>query len=113
MSENFEFNGPTTFVNKPVDTVIQNFQNTYSTEGGQQLADLLRLVLTSHDLSEADRQTAARLVSESAAAEQTGDAPAGDEQESRLTRVGALVSGAADIAGPAARIVESVSKILG
>lgn len=108
MSENFEFHGPTTFVNKPVDTVIQDFQNTYTTDAGQQLAALLRLILTSRDLPEADRTIAARLVGEVASSKQ-----AGDEPKSRLAKIGDLVSGAADIAGPAARIVESVSMIVG
>jgi hypothetical protein len=108
MSENFEFHGPTTFVNKPVDTVIQDFQNTHANDAGQQLAALLRLILTSRDISEPDRVAAARLVGETAADEQVGD-----EAKSRLAKVGELVSRAADIAGPAARIVESVSKIFG
>lgn len=108
MSENFEFHGPTTFVNKPVDTVIQDFQNTHTTDTGQQLAALLRLILTSRDLPEPDRVAAARLVDEVASGKQEGDEP-----KSRLAKIGEFVSGAADIAGPAARIVESTSKIFG
>ena len=48
MSDNFNFYGQTTFINRPVDTVIQDFQNTYSSALGQgELSQLLRLVLSS------------------------------------------------------------------
>lgn len=105
MTENFNFHGPTTFVNKPVDTVVQNFQNNYATASGEQLAALLRLVLTSADLPEQDREEAARLVHEAAAS----TAPA--TVESKLSKVGRIVARAADIATPAAAIVTSVTSM--
>ncbi|CCH29407.1 hypothetical protein ABZ816_39890 [Actinosynnema sp. NPDC047251] len=108
MTENFNFHGPTTFINKPQNTVVQDFQNTHNTVHGEQLAELLRLVLSSKDLTDEEREETARLVEEAATAADT-DEPAAVER--RLTRIGRIVSRAADIATPASVIVDSVSSM--
>ncbi|MGW2389027.1 hypothetical protein ACWCYK_05925 [Streptomyces lydicamycinicus] len=62
MTENFTFYGQTTFINRPVDTVIRDFQNTHgSVPHEEDLAALLRAVLAA-PLNEADREQAARTV---------------------------------------------------
>lgn len=106
MTENFNFHGPTTFINKPVDTVVQDFQNTHTSAHAEQLARLLELVLSSRDLSDREREDTARLIEETAEAAE-GDEPAAIE--SKLGRISRIVSRAADIAAPASTIVESVS----
>ncbi|MGA4877077.1 hypothetical protein [Streptomyces lydicamycinicus] len=58
MTENFTFYGQTTFINRPVDTVIRDFQNTHgSVPHEEDLAALLRAVLAA-PLNEADREQA-------------------------------------------------------
>lgn len=56
------FHGPTTFINKPVNTVIRDFQNTHAGEYGAQLTELLSLALNSADLTPEDRLELARRV---------------------------------------------------
>ncbi|MCC8250202.1 hypothetical protein [Saccharothrix luteola] len=108
MTENFHFHGPTTFINKPVDTVIRDFQNTHASAHGEQLARLMELVLSSRDLSDAEREDTARLIDETAAVADT-DEPAA--VESKLGAISRIVSRAADIAAPASTIVDSVSSM--
>ncbi|WP_418960539.1 hypothetical protein [Streptomyces tritici] len=105
---NFHFNGRTTFINQPVDTVVTDFQNDHRTgPGAAELARALRSVLTSTDLSDADRQEAATLVhavrDDLAAGDPDGRVP------SRLERLRALVAGAADVAQPVALLIAAVS----
>ena len=65
MSDNFNFYGQTTFINRPVDTVIQDFQNTYSSTPGQgELSQLLRLVLSSKNLPDDAKEEAATTIHE-------------------------------------------------
>jgi hypothetical protein len=61
VSENFYFQGTnTTFINRPTDTVVRDFQNTYgSTAGADDLTRLLELVLSSRDFTDAQREEAA------------------------------------------------------
>ncbi|TDP96176.1 hypothetical protein EV186_104158 [Labedaea rhizosphaerae] len=67
------FTGPTTFINKPIDTVISDFQNTYASTAGGQLAEVLRLVLTSADLAPADKVDLARRVTDAVAYVESDD----------------------------------------
>ena len=67
------FTGPTTLINKPVDTVIRDFQNTHVSTAGAQLAEVLRLVLTSADLLPEDKVDLARQVTEVVAALESDD----------------------------------------
>ena len=56
------FTGPTTFINKPVNTVIQDFQNTYSGKHSDLLTELLSLALNGENLLPEDRVELARRV---------------------------------------------------
>jgi len=102
VSENFHFHGPTTFINRPVDSVIQDFQNSYGTvtDEAVQLRELLRLVLTSTALPEPDRTRAAAAVHEAAR-----ELPQGRGVLDRLKLVSEIVARASDIAAPAADII--------
>ena len=101
MSETFNFHGPTTFINRPVNSVIQDFQNAYGTGAeADQLRELLRLVLTSTALPEPDRTRAAAAVDEAAR-----ELPHGRGILDRLKVVSEIVARASDIAAPAADII--------
>ncbi|UQX02231.1 hypothetical protein [Streptomyces sp. RerS4] len=105
---NFHFHGRTTFINQPVDTVISDFQNDHRTgPGAAELVRVLRLVLTSRDLADADRQEAATLV-HAVADDLAGGDPDG-RAPTRLERLRALVAGAADIAQPVAALIATLS----
>ncbi|TDP96177.1 hypothetical protein [Labedaea rhizosphaerae] len=108
----FNFHGPTVFINEPRDTVVKDFQNKHSADVTAQLAELLRLVLASNDLSDQEREETARLVDE-VAEQADADDPAAEpaEAQSRLSRIGRVVSKAADIATPASKIVEAVAPL--
>ncbi|MEU6182745.1 hypothetical protein [Streptomyces coeruleorubidus] len=112
VSENFYFQGTnTTFINRPADTVIRDFQKTYASGiGGDELTRLLELVLYSRDLSDVEREEAAGAVHDLAriTAEPELDVPA---IPSRLERLRELLAGAADIAQPALAIVASVAAL--
>ncbi|WP_331735625.1 hypothetical protein OG333_37150 (plasmid) [Streptomyces anulatus] len=114
VTENFYFQGAnTTFINKPVDTVVRDFQNTYAQAPAQEdLARLLVLVLNSRDLSDADREEAAGAVHDLAriTAEPEPDTATA---RTRLQRLRELLTAGADIAQPALAIVTSVAGMLG
>ncbi|MET9885295.1 hypothetical protein ABZZ20_19610 [Streptomyces sp. NPDC006430] len=114
VSENFYFHGEkTTFVNRPQDTVIRDFQNTYSAApGGDELTRLLQLVLTSREVPDPDREEAAvaiHALAREAAAEEP-DAPAA---LTRIDRLRTLLSTGADIAQPALAILASLTAFFG
>ncbi|MFF8843919.1 hypothetical protein ACF08N_14550 [Streptomyces sp. NPDC015127] len=114
VSENFYFQGTnTTFINRPVDTVVSDFQNTYESGiGGFELTFLLQTVLSSRDLSDADREEAAGVVHDLAriTTDPEPDVPA---VRSRLERLRELVAGGADIAQPALGLIASVAGLFG
>ncbi|GAA3598919.1 hypothetical protein [Kribbella ginsengisoli] len=107
MTENFNFHGQTTFINRPVDTVITDFQNAHAT--GSDLTTLLRLVLTSDQLTDDQREQVAQLIDE-VAGELNG--PDVDKTRTKLERIKTTVSKAADIATPALGIVAKVLELL-
>ncbi|MGA5566683.1 hypothetical protein ACPCUV_36715 [Streptomyces platensis] len=110
MTENFTFYGQTTFINRPVDTVIRDFQNSHgSVPHEEDLAALLRAVLAA-PLSEADREQAARSVV------QVADdlaVPDPDAARNRLATLRATLTGAAGIAQPALDIISRILPLLG
>jgi hypothetical protein len=119
MSERFIFHGQTTFIDKPRDTVIQNFQNQYITGDGSQkdqinseIKKLVDLILRSKDLPKDDQEETVKALHE--VAEKVKD-----EKGSKLTFKGTLtavqdiVSKAADIAVPALGIITVVMKLMG
>lgn len=107
MTENFNFNGQnTTFVNRPQDTVIQDFQNQHGTTlCADDLRQLLGLTLSSTDLSDTERDEAAQAVHDLATLSGEPDAGA---FRLRVERLRELLSGAADIAQPALALLTSV-----
>ncbi|ADP81544.1 hypothetical protein [Pseudofrankia inefficax] len=114
MADQFNFHGQTTFINRPKDTVIRDFQNTYVSSAGddsrellERLEALVSIILDSDDLAASDKEDAVQAVHEIADGVAT-------KSKSRITLKGTLqalkdvVSGAADIAGPAIEIVSSI-----
>ncbi|MFG2636452.1 hypothetical protein ACGFX8_21640 [Streptomyces sp. NPDC048362] len=114
LSENFYFQGQnTTFINRPQDTVVQDFQNTHGAAvGADDLTRLLRLVLSSGDMAAADREEAAATIHDLArigSTTQPDPAAAG----TRLERLRSLLVTGADIAQPALAILASLTAFLG
>ncbi|MEV0680126.1 hypothetical protein AB0I60_26745 [Actinosynnema sp. NPDC050436] len=62
--ENVTIHGPTTFINKPVNTVIKDFQNAHTSAHGARLAEVLRLVLNSEGLPPEERVHVAKRITE-------------------------------------------------
>ncbi len=119
MSEKFLFHGQTTFIDKPKNTVISNFQNTYITGNNPEkdkinteILKLVELILTSNDLPDATKEEVAQALH--TVAEQVKE-----EKGNKLTLKGTLqavqeiVSKAADIAVPAMSIFTTVFKLIG
>lgn len=101
------FTGPTTLINKPVDTVITDFQNTHVSGDGAQLADVLRLVLNSTDLAPEDKVDLARRITEAVAYLESGNA---DRRSARYVlrdiEIGAYRG--EDIAGRVREIIRNI-----
>ncbi|MCX4606599.1 hypothetical protein OG402_39920 [Streptomyces anulatus] len=114
VTENFYFQGThTTFINKPVNTVVRDFQNTYAQAPAQEeLARLLTLVLNSRDLPDADREEAASAVHDLARIT-AGPEPDTATARTRLQQLRELLTAGADITQPALAIVTSVAGMLG
>jgi hypothetical protein len=119
MTEKFVFHGQTTFINRPRDTVIRDFQHSYVKGDGSaaddvnsELARLLELILDSGELDDGVKEEAAAAVDGLAR-----DVAAG--RASKLTLRGALeavgevVKGANDIAQPALGLIASVLRLVG
>jgi hypothetical protein len=112
VTENFTFYGQTTFINRPTDTVITDFQNAYSSVTGRdELIELLTLVLGSRDLVEADKENAAQLIHQAAAQIAGPEADRGQVRK-KLDTLKAILSRAADIASPALEIVSSILRLI-
>ena len=118
MTDRFVFHGQTTFIDKPRDTVIQNFQNTYITGDGSdrdkanaELEKLVELIFASQELSNQEKEESVQAVHE--VADQVKE-----QKGSRLSLKGSLkavqevVSKAGDIAVPAMNIISTVLKLL-
>ncbi|QKW40988.1 hypothetical protein HUT06_40835 [Actinomadura sp. NAK00032] len=113
MVENFNFHGQTTFINRPVNTVIQDFQNTHSALPGQEhLAELLRLVLSSSDLPDQDKEEAANVI-QGVAVDLDRAEPDEAAAKTKLEMLRTGLTHAADIAGPASTILTSILGALG
>ncbi|MFI5713332.1 hypothetical protein [Kribbella sp. NPDC051620] len=109
MTENFNFHGQTTFINRPVNTVITDFQNSHPT--GTDLTTLLRLVLDSEQLTDDQREQVAQLINE-VAGELDSGTPDTIKTRRQLDRIKTTVSKAADIATPALTIIAKVLELL-
>jgi hypothetical protein len=118
MTDRFVFHGQTTFIDKPRNTVIQDFQNAYITGDGSdrdkvnaELKKLVELILTSQELPEEEKEESVQAVHQ--VAEQVKD-----QKGSKLTVKGTLkavqevVSKASDIAVPAMNIISTALKLL-
>jgi hypothetical protein len=119
MSEKFVFHGQTTFIDKPRDTVIQNFQNSYITGDNsdrdkinQEIIKLLELILSSKNLPKDEKEETIQAIH--TVAEQVKE-----QKGNKLTIKGTLkvvqeiVTKAADIAVPALGTITTVMKLLG
>jgi|SRR6266849_2040332 hypothetical protein len=119
MSDQFTFHGQTTFIDKPINSVIQNFQNSYISGDGSdrdkvnaELANLVKLILTSKDMPDTTKEETVEAVH--TVAEQVKE-----QKANKLTVKGTLeairdvVSKTADIAVPSLAIITIVFKILG
>ncbi|MFD5084991.1 hypothetical protein ACFWOG_20420 [Kitasatospora sp. NPDC058406] len=113
MSENFYFHGVnTTFINRPADTVIQDFQNNHqSTPAGEDLRRVLELILSSRDLPDTDRESAAQDVHALAISASTPN-PSQESVRPRLERLHATLTRAADIAQPALALIATITATL-
>jgi hypothetical protein len=119
MTQKFIFQGQTTFVDKPRDTVIQNFQNIYIAGDGSdsdkinaEILKLVELVLQSKDLPVNTKDEAAQALHSVAGEvkEQNGNKLT---LKGTLQAVKEVVSKAADIAAPALGIITTILKLLG
>jgi hypothetical protein len=112
VSENFHFNGQnTTFINRPQDTIIQDFQNTYPTALGlDELTRLLQLVLSSRDFTTSAREEAAEIIHDVArlSTSRHQDLPTA---RTRLESLRSLLTTCADVAQPALQIVASLLRL--
>lgn len=118
--DNFQFvGGSTTFINRPRDTVIRDFQTTY-VEGSAEanravletLEELLRLVLTSSQLSDPDREEAAAALHDVAADVQEAGRETAGRIRRKLEQVKSIATAAADIARPAGELVSTALSLL-
>ncbi len=119
MSDQFIFHAQTTFIDKPSNTVIQNFQNSYISGDGSErdkvnieLVNLVKLILDSRDMPDDTKEESVEALH--SIAEQVKD-----QKANKLTVKGTLeaikdiVSKTADIASPALAIIATVFKLLG
>jgi hypothetical protein len=117
--EKFVFQGQTTFINRPANTVIHDFQNNYIRGDGStadqinlELKRLIELSLTSGDLPDNDKEEVVEAIHSVAGQVREGKA-------NRITLKGTLeaiqsiVAKAADVAGPAIAIITTVLKLAG
>jgi hypothetical protein len=111
VNETFHFHGQTTFINRPIDTVISDFQNTYdSSQIREQLSQLLRLILASQYLKDEEKESAALIVNEIAAASE--DLQERPRLRDRLIALQGKLSKVADIAAPALEIIASLHELI-
>ena len=119
MSDQFTFHGQTTFIDKPLNSVIQNFQNSYISGDGSdkdkvnaELANLIKLILNSKDMPDSTKEDAVEALHSVAGQVK-------EQKANRLTVKGTLeaikevVSKTADIATPALAILTTIFKPFG
>jgi hypothetical protein len=107
-TENITINGPTTFINKPINTVIKDFQNAHGSAHGTRLTEVLRLVLNSEGLPPEDRVELAKQVTEVA---RELDSPDGNTRyviRYALSDIRYSASRDEDIARPVADLLASI-----
>jgi hypothetical protein len=118
--DEFQFiGGSTTFINRPRDTVIRDFQTNY-VEGSAEanraaleaLGQLLDLVLKSDQLPDANRAEAVATLHDVADKVKEGRPESAGTITRRLEQVKSIVTGAADIARPAGEMVATVLSLL-
>lgn len=119
MPEKFIFQGQTTFIDRPRDTVIQNFQNTYITgdnsdrdKVNQEILKLIDSILKSNALAKDTKEDAVQALH--SVAEQVKEGKGNRlTLKGTLTAIQDVVSKAADIATPALAIISTILKLLG
>ena len=119
MSEEFKFHGQTTFINKPRDTVVQDFQNTYVSGDGsdrdkanKEIAKLIDLVLQSRNLPDEDKEDTTQAL-HSVADQVKEDKVNKLTVKGTLEAVKEIVSKGADITVPAYGLINTVLRLLG
>ncbi|MBW1600220.1 hypothetical protein [Streptomyces sp. JJ38] len=111
VSENFHFHGEnTTFVNRPQDTVISDFQNNHHAVGAEDFAQLIRLVLASRELSGAERAATVGDIQEVSRLSRDAD-PDLPAVRTRLERLRDRLALTSDIAQPALALIASLSAL--
>jgi hypothetical protein len=117
--EKFTFHGQTTYINRPLNTVIHDFQNTYVRGDGSAadqinsaLARLVELSLASADLPGSDKDDVVEAIH--GVAEQVRDGKASRlSLKGTLDAIQSIVAKAADVAGPAITIINTILKLAG
>ncbi|EOD69392.1 hypothetical protein [Amycolatopsis vancoresmycina] len=110
LTENFNFYGQTTFINRPVDTVVKDFQQTYgSVQHQESLSELLRAILTAK-LPESEKAQAAQAVSRIATDLAVPDPKAAS---AKLATLRTTLTAAAGAALPALEIINKLLSLLG
>lgn len=118
-NESYNFHGQTTFINKPINTVISDFQKEYVTgaDGSEQgllrsLQQIVELLLSSADLPDRDKEEAVAAVH--AVARQVKDKSGSRfTVQGTLEALNSLVGKAADIATPAMALIATALKLAG
>jgi hypothetical protein len=119
MSDKFVFHGQTTFIDKPKDTVISNFQNTYiagndslNDKVNSEVGKLVDLVLETKSLPDEEKEEIIQALH--SVAEQVKDDKANKlTVKGTLTAIKDIVSNVAEIAVPATAIISTIFKLLG
>ncbi|NJO01818.1 MAG: hypothetical protein HC880_09125 [Bacteroidia bacterium] len=120
MSEKYFFQGgQNTIIDQPVDTVIQNFQNTYIAGDGsnkdkinKEIQKLIELILESKDLPDDDKEGIAEAlysIAEQVKEEKTNKFSI----RGTLRDINEALSKASDIVSPASAIIALLFKLFG
>ncbi|MEU6156152.1 hypothetical protein ABZ816_39885 [Actinosynnema sp. NPDC047251] len=108
--ENITIHGPTTFINKPINTVIKDFQNTHTSTYGARLAEVLRLTLNSEDLPPADRVELAKRVTKAVDVLESPNVRSRFAVRYALADIRDLAYRSKDVAQPVSDILKSIEE---
>ena len=119
MSEQFFFHGQTSFINKPKDTIISNFQNSYLDDDNtienrvnREFLNLIEVILSTKNIPDDVKEDTVKAIHSVAGQVK-------ERKTNRITLKGTLqviqevVSKAADIAAPALSIIEKIMGMIG
>ena len=119
VSEKFIFNHETTFINRPKNSIIQDFQNKHQIDADgenapilQNLSRLMELVVASTELADIDREDGLRAIDLTATEVRHGNADR-ITVKGRLQVLKEMLIDAADIATPALAVVSALMAAFG